>query len=201
MAKKHEVSAFHEPGSIRKLVKGLASDSDTEFGKFLARVIIQGDPSTITLKFHLTVEALLAEAIAACLPSPEKLEIDRLSYSQKAKLAAALGLLESYEEEIFMGLNGMRNAMVHDLEFVTFAKSFNRVLNSVKNRFTEGVKGFSEQLKQAGGELPDAHATTIQMACVIAQLSGRVSVLVENRKKMAGPQVLALADRTRKAPK
>lgn len=69
----------------------------------------------VLLRGHLWVEKHLIALLESELSRPEKLDLDRMTFSQKVKLADALGMLRPDEVGAIRALNGMRNKLAHDL--------------------------------------------------------------------------------------
>lgn len=75
-------------------------------GRSLVEVLLRG---------HLWVEKHLIGLLESELRRPEKLDLDRMTFSQKVKLADALGMLHPDEVGAIRMLNGMRNKLAHNL--------------------------------------------------------------------------------------
>lgn len=69
----------------------------------------------VLLRGHLWIEKHLTSLLEADLKKPEVLRLDRMPFSQKAKLAEALGLLSPGEGGALQLLNTMRNRLAHNL--------------------------------------------------------------------------------------
>lgn len=69
----------------------------------------------VLLRGHLWVEKHLISLLEADLEKPEALDLDRMTFSQKTKLADAFGLLHPDEVGTIRILNAMRNRLAHDL--------------------------------------------------------------------------------------
>lgn len=69
----------------------------------------------VLLRGHLWVEKHLISLLEAELARPEALDLDRVSFAQKVKLADALGMLTPDEEGLLRKLNQARNLLAHDL--------------------------------------------------------------------------------------
>ena len=69
----------------------------------------------VLLRGHLWVEKHLIALLESELSKPERLDLDRMTFSQTVKLADALGMLHADEVGAIRILNGMRNKLAHDL--------------------------------------------------------------------------------------
>lgn len=74
---------------------------------------LQGeDELGVVVRAHIHIEAMLIALIDALLVSPKHIEKMSLDYSQKVRLAIALGLLPQYESPL-LALGTLRNAFAH----------------------------------------------------------------------------------------
>lgn len=71
---------------------------------------------TAVLKAHLWVESLLIGLIEVSLPSPGVLDLDRMTFAQKLKLAEASGGLQPEVVPWVKALNRLRNRLAHELD-------------------------------------------------------------------------------------
>jgi hypothetical protein len=73
----------------------------------------------VVLKGHLRIEQLLLHQIAECprLVSPERLDLDRLTFPHKLALAVAVGGVPPGDEPSFLAYNRLRNRVAHRLDF------------------------------------------------------------------------------------
>ena len=64
---------------------------------------------------HLQIEASITRLIESHMIRPDLLKIDRLSFVQKVRVAAALGLVPADFTKPILLLNSIRNRFVHQL--------------------------------------------------------------------------------------
>lgn len=103
-------------------------DPEVEFAAFRTAPAFEGkeqlfnrhiedrEPLEVIIRGHLWIEAILAELIDFTLPHPDRLNDARMSFSQKAALASALGLIDQDEREYVRRLNRIRNRLAHQLD-------------------------------------------------------------------------------------
>ena len=81
------------------------------------------------IRAHLHVEAALNELLNALIPAPKHFESMNLRYTDKAKLACALGLSEEYLQPL-QKLGALRNAFGHRLDTTITEKVIDELFNS-----------------------------------------------------------------------
>lgn len=76
-------------------------------------------PIEILLLGHLYVQRALSAAVPEALPYPERLDLDKWSFSRLLELGSALGLswLRPVDVGVLTRLNRLRNRLAHDLQF------------------------------------------------------------------------------------
>jgi hypothetical protein len=72
------------------------------------------EPLVVILRAHLGLEAVLIALISRALPNPESLDLDRMSFSTKVGLAAALGTIPLETVPALRQLNTLRNVFAHN---------------------------------------------------------------------------------------
>jgi hypothetical protein len=70
------------------------------------------DELGVVIRAHIHVEAMLNALVDKLLVSPKHVEKMNIDYSQKVRLAIALGLLPQYESPL-LALGTLRNAFAH----------------------------------------------------------------------------------------
>ena len=68
------------------------------------------------MKAHLWVESLLIGLIEVSLAQPEVLDLDRMTFAQKLRLAEACGGLQPETVPWIRALNRLRNSLAHELD-------------------------------------------------------------------------------------
>lgn len=71
---------------------------------------------TVVLKAHLWVESMLIGLIEVSLENPGALDLDRMTFAHKLRLAEASGGLQSEVVPWVRALNKLRNSLAHELD-------------------------------------------------------------------------------------
>lgn len=112
----------------------------------IARLIQTGDPFKISVLGFSAIEEALEQLIQEALPSPHKLETQRLSPSFKVDLAIGLGVFPNDFKGIVIKLSKIRNACAHefDLKVKPFKSSELVSAMSEEQRASISTKKFND---------------------------------------------------------
>jgi hypothetical protein len=92
--------------------------SDEHTPRFEDRVDLRGDESLqFVIRAHLRAEQLLFAMLAEGLKNPSIIDLDRLSFSTKARLAVAMGLMGQDVLPPLIALNALRNNFAHKVDY------------------------------------------------------------------------------------
>ena len=94
---------------------------------------------TAVLKAHLWVESMLIGLIEVSLPRPSVLDLDRMTFAQKLRLAEATGGLQSEMVPWLKALNRLRNRLAHELDEDASDEAFDRLAEVADNRLDLAV--------------------------------------------------------------
>ena len=73
------------------------------------------DPLALVIRAHLYVEAALIRMIEAAMLKKEALDVAKIQFRTKLRLAIALGKLDARHEPAIAALNTLRNRFAHNL--------------------------------------------------------------------------------------
>jgi hypothetical protein len=107
------------------------------------------DPIALVLRAHLYVETILQQRIEAAFADKRALDLSRMNFSTKIKLARALGKIDAADAGAFGLLNKLRNKFAHNLA-TQLTDQDEKTLN---NALTPGRRGIVNLLL-AGKPLP-----------------------------------------------
>lgn len=126
----------------------------------------------VLLRGHLWVEKHLISLLEAELRRPEALDLDRMTFSQKVKLATALGMLHPDEAGAIRILNGMRNRLAHDLSGVPSEEDVARLQRALpKSQRELAAKLLAIMEDEEEGADPEQDLPRELAAAVLAQLT------------------------------
>jgi len=86
---------------------------------------------TAVLKAHLWVETMLNGLIEVTLAAPEAVDLDRMSFAQKTRLATASGGLQESIAPWVKALNKLRNTLAHQLDAAATDEALDELSNHV----------------------------------------------------------------------
>lgn len=96
----------------------------------------------VLLRGHLWAEKHLISLIEADTRHPDALELDRMTFFRKMKLAEGLGLLAHNEVESLTTLNSMRNRLAHDLAGHPMATD----IETLESKMSQSQIGLADKL-------------------------------------------------------
>ena len=82
------------------------------------RRIDNGDDWQKTIQGHLFLDHELTKTLEEGLAHPERISLDRMSFSSKLDFCSAMGLVEPKLEAMIRRINKLRNNISHDLQFL-----------------------------------------------------------------------------------
>ncbi len=85
----------------------------------------------VVIRAHLISEQLLNAILTEHFPKVEVINLDRLNFLTKARLAVAMGLFAEYVLPAMTALNSLRNKFAHDLHYEFAAQDKLDLLNSL----------------------------------------------------------------------
>ncbi len=106
----------------------MTKDPENYFERLKNHLPVVKDPTVVILRGHLPIEELLEALIAASLFNPAAIRDSRLTFFQKFCLCR--GLIDSSDEDLWKpieALNGLRNALSHNLPDETLLKKLDPV--------------------------------------------------------------------------
>lgn len=109
----------------------LLTKGDLEEAKRFAELTSAGGHIGQFVRGHLIIERALTSALERAANNPDALKVDRIRFSDKARLATAFGLLRPAYLATILAINTVRNNLVHRLEADFVDDDFRRLLNSL----------------------------------------------------------------------
>jgi hypothetical protein len=85
----------------------------------------------LIIRAHLLAEQLLFAMLTEGLKNPSIIDLDRLSFTTKARLAVAMGLMEQDVLPPLVGLNALRNNFAHKADYKFADKDKADLLNAM----------------------------------------------------------------------
>jgi hypothetical protein len=155
--------------------------------KEIAAQIVAGDDLSAIVKSHLYLESFIAEAIEGYVSFPQYLRLERMTFIQKARLAASLGIIEPRFYDPIVKLNALRNRVVHDLHTTLEDAEIQALFDSLPPKTRERIA--AESLP-AGYD--DVLRRRFRFSRVVVVILGRIwarrDIFVELRKTLPPDQ-------------
>jgi hypothetical protein len=107
----------------------------------------EGDGWQQVVQGHLFFDHCLSEMLGEALEEPTHLNLDRMSFSAKVDLAAALGLIDGTTKAVLKGVNSLRNSIVHKLDFKVSDGEVAKLEKLASKRYRELIDEESEKAK------------------------------------------------------
>jgi hypothetical protein len=112
--------------------------SDEQVPRFEDTIDLRGDESLqLVIRAHLHAEQLLFAMLTEGLKNPSIIDLDRLPFSTKARLAVAMGLMEQEALAPLVGLNALRNNFAHKVDYKFADKDKADLLNAMPSYVTK----------------------------------------------------------------
>ncbi|MFC0559691.1 hypothetical protein [Halalkalibacter alkalisediminis] len=89
---------------------------DKKFEEFIDD-LNDGSVLAIILRAHLYIESKLLRLLELSFKRPKELDLNKMNFSMKVKLLAAMDVLTIFERESINNLNKIRNKLAHDLNY------------------------------------------------------------------------------------
>ncbi|MEO1673658.1 MAG: hypothetical protein AAFR77_23245 [Cyanobacteria bacterium J06631_2] len=83
----------------------------------MEKLIYDNEELSPILKGHLFIEGVLETLITRCLPNPDSIFKNQLSFKMKLDLAKSLNLLDDKHVSAFKAINRIRNNYAHDWNY------------------------------------------------------------------------------------
>ncbi|MDM5333450.1 hypothetical protein QUF56_09445 [Ureibacillus composti] len=84
---------------------------------FINDMSYRNDKMYLILRGHLYIELELNTLLDNCLPHPEELELNKMTFYNKVKLAKALNLIDDLTKNVLLQFNEIRNNYAHNLNY------------------------------------------------------------------------------------
>jgi len=112
--------------------------SNEQTPRFEDTIVLRFDESLqLVIRAHLRAEQLLFALLTEGLKNPSIIDLDRLSFSTKARLAVAMGLVEQDALPPLVGLNALRNKFAHKVDYNFTDKDKADLLNTMPRYVAE----------------------------------------------------------------
>lgn len=155
--------------------------------------VAEGSAFETVLRGHLWVEAELLRSLRAALPFPDRGELDRLPFIQKASLVSALGLMAADEPPGYRRLNGLRNKLAHRVDAELTRQDELDLVNALGERH----RGLLTTLRE--NEMPQDFPHRLRYAitsmCIQLQVDRQRMALANVRLRRSAQRLLKAADR------
>lgn len=101
---------------------------------------ISGSAWHDAIQAHLYFDHIVSKILFEGFPRPQSLQLERLSFAQKLDLAAASALIDADLIAFLRGINSLRNAIAHNLEFDVTEEEISKVLSRLPSRYARIVR-------------------------------------------------------------
>jgi hypothetical protein len=120
------------PVWVRTAFYGEVNVSDEQAARFEDTIDLRGDErSQLVIRAHLHAEQSLFAMLTEGLKNPSVIDLDRLSFSTKARLAVAMGLMGQDVLPPLVALNALRNNFAHRVDYQFTDKDKADLLNAM----------------------------------------------------------------------
>lgn len=113
------------------------NDVYLRYGGLLKALYSTNDPLSFILRGHLYCEVAITRLLERKLPNPDALNLDRMMFYQKLKLAEATHAVPVYLVEGLTKLNALRNKYAHRLDYAATDEDQAAVLAAVRHGLQE----------------------------------------------------------------
>ena len=107
-------------------------------------------PLEVVLKLHLWIEGELGNLVKTAVPNPQYLDVDRMTFSAKLKLAAALQCLPPETYEPLTRLNKLRNQLAHNRERAVTQEDEHYLLEAMPPYTRDPIRNIVESAEVRG---------------------------------------------------
>lgn len=97
----------------------------------LKKRVQDDDPAQAFIQAHLYLDHVVTRLLSEGVPFPKHLQLDRTGFTQKLQLVAALGLLHPVHIPPIKVVNGIRNKIAHQLDYVVTHKDETKLRSSL----------------------------------------------------------------------
>jgi len=105
------------------------------------------DPTTAFVQAHLHLGHVITCLLSENIPNPRHLQLDRIGFSQKLQLVAALGLLAPFQLAPIKVVNAIRNKVAHKLEYLVTPEDEAKLRSSMGKHLTHDEDGTDSSLQ------------------------------------------------------
>jgi hypothetical protein len=111
---------------------------DEQRPRFEDTIDLRGDENLqLIIRAHLLAEQALFAMLTESLKNPSSIDLDRLSFTTKASLAVAMGLMEQDALPPLVALNRLRNNFAHKVDYKFADKDKADLLNAMPSYVTK----------------------------------------------------------------
>jgi hypothetical protein len=121
---------------------------------------------------HLYIETSLTYAIELTVPRPEHLSIESFTFSQKARIAAGIGVLRKELIGPVVALNKLRNHLVHKPMTAAPVDAIEEFIAALPKGLRDAMEGVA---RKHGKQAEGADDPVIRLDAALACLSGAIA--------------------------